>query len=84
MLVAGPNTLAALLTSLRLGFRSVALEKKSADVLRLLSEVRSEFDQYETSVETVRRRLEQTRESLDQMDVRTRKLQKALRNLDQQ
>ena len=84
VLVAGPNTLAALLTSLRLGFRSVALEKKSADVLRLLSEVRSEFDQYETSVETVRRRLEQTRESLDQMDVRTRKLQKALRNLDQQ
>ena len=53
-------------------------------MLRLLSEVRSEFDQYETSVETVRRRLEQTRESLDQMDVRTRKLQKALRNLDQQ
>ena len=84
VLVAGPNTLAALLTSLRLGFRSVALEKKSADVLRLLSEVRSEFDQYEASVETVRRRLEQTRESLDQMDVRTRKLQKALRNLDQQ
>ena len=63
---------------------AAALEKKSADVLRLLSEVRSEFDQNEASVETVRRRLEQTRESLDQMDVRTRKLQKALRNLDQQ
>ena len=84
MLVAGPNTLAALLTSLRMGFRSVTLEKKSAEVLRLLSEVRAEFDKYEESVEIVRRRLEQTRDSLDQMDVRARKLHKALRNLDQQ
>ena len=84
VLVAGPNTLAALLTSLRMGFRSVTLEKKSAEVLRLLSEVRAEFDKYEESVEIVRRRLEQTRDSLDQMDVRARKLHKALRNLDQQ
>ena len=84
VLVAGPNTLAALLTSLRMGFRSATLEKKSAEVLRLLNAVRTEFDQYEASAETVRRRLEQTRDALDQMDTRSRKLQQALRNLDQE
>lgn len=83
VLVAGPNTLAALLTSLRLGFRGVTLEKKSADVLRLLSEVRAEFDGYETAAENVRKKLEQACAALDQMDVRSRKLQKALRKLDE-
>ncbi len=83
VLVAGPNTLAALLTSLRLGFRGVTLERKSADVLRLLSEVRAEFDGYETAAENVRKKLEQACAALDQMDVRSRKLQKALRKLDE-
>ncbi len=82
VLLAGPNTLSALLTSLKMGFRSVTLEKKSAEVLRLLSQVRAEFDAYETAAEGVRKRLEQTRDALDQMDVRSRKLQRALRNLD--
>ena len=83
VLVAGPNTLAALLTSLRMGFRSVTLEKKSAEVLRLLSEVRAEFDNYESAADNARRKLEQTREAFDQMDVRSRKLQKALHKLDE-
>jgi len=74
VLVAGPNTLAALLTSLRMGFRTVTLEKRSGEVLKLLSEVRVEFDRYGEAVQVARHRLEQTEEALDALDVRARKL----------
>jgi len=82
VLVAGPNTLAALLSSLRMGFRTVTLEKRSGEVLKLLSEVRSEFARYDEAVQTVRRRLEQTADALDALDVRARRLQKQLKDLD--
>jgi len=83
VLVAGPNTLAALLSSLRMGFRTVTLEKRSGEVLKLLSEVRAEFARYDEAVQTVRRRLEQTADALDALDVRARKLQKQLKDLDE-
>ena len=81
VLVAGPNTLAALLTSLRMGFRSVTLERRSGEVLKLLAAVRAEFDRYAESVEAVRKRLQQTSEAVDAMDVRARKLARSLRDV---
>ena len=81
VMVAGPNTLAALLTSLRMGFRTVTLEKKSGEVLKLLSEIRNEFARYDEAAQIVRRRLEQTADALDALDVRARKLQKQLREI---
>ena len=60
VMVAGPNTLAALLTSLRMGFRSVTLERRSGEVLKLLAAVRAEFARYEEAAANVRRRLRQT------------------------
>lgn len=83
VLVAGPNTLAALLTSLRQGFRSVTLERRSAEVMRLLEQVRLEFSRYQDAADNVRRRLEQTAEAFDQMDVRARRLQKTLKELSE-
>lgn len=83
VLVAGPNTLAALLTSLRQGFRSVTLERRSAEVMRLLGQVRLEFSRYQDAADNVRRRLEQTAEAFDQMDVRARRLQKTLKELSE-
>ena len=84
VLVAGPNTLAALLTSLRMGFRSVTLEQRSGEVLKLLAAVRTEFAKYEESVTNVRKRLQQTSEAIDAMDVRARKLSRSLRDISEE
>lgn len=84
VLVAGPNTLAALLTSLRMGFRTVTLEKRSGEVLKLLSEVKSEFARYEEAVQAVRHRLEQAGEALDALDVRAKKLGRRLREISEE
>lgn len=83
VLVAGPNTLAALLTSLRMGFRTVTLEKRSGEVLKLLSEVRTEFDKYEEAADQVRRRLEQTGEALETMNLRARRLSRRLKDVSE-
>lgn len=84
VLVAGPNTLAALLTSLRMGFRTVTLQQRSGEVLRLLGEVRTEFEKYGAASEQVRRRLEQAAEALDVMDARARRLRRRLRDVSEE
>lgn len=84
VLVAGPNTLSALLTSLRMGFRTVTLEKRSGEVLKLLSEVKVEFARYSESVEAVRRRLEQTSDALDALEQRGRRLGQKLKDISEE
>lgn len=83
VLVAGPNTLTALLTSLRMGFRTVTLEKRSGEVLKLLGEVRTEFARYEESLHAVRRRLDQTAEALDTLEQRSRRLARKLGDISE-
>lgn len=83
VLVAGPNTLTALLTSLRMGFKTVALEKKSGEVLKLLEEVKTEFVRYDEAVTNVRRRLEQTAEALDALEVRSRRMSRKLSEISE-
>lgn len=84
VLVAGPNTLAALLTSLRMGFRTVTLERRSGEVLRLLGEIRTEFARYEEASRLVRQRLEQTGAALDALDVRARSMGRRLREISEE
>lgn len=84
VLVAGPNTLAALLTSLRMGFRTVTLERRSGEVLSLLREVRTEFARYEEAAKLVRQRLEQTGAALDALDVRARSMGRRLREISEE
>ena len=81
VLVAGPNTLAALLTSLRMGFRTVSLERRSGEVLRALTKIQSEFEACEQSARQVRQRLVQAADALDALDARNRKFARALREL---
>ena len=52
VLVAGPSTFAALLTSLQMGFRTVALQKRSGEVLALLVSVKAEFQKYGEAVQS--------------------------------
>ena len=84
VLVAGPNTLAALLTSLRMGFRTVTLEKRSGEVLKLLSEVKLEFERYDEAAAAVRKRLEQTTEALDILEQRSKRLSRKLKDISEE
>ena len=78
VLVAGPNTLAALLTSLRMGFRTVTLERRSGEVLNLLQEVYAEFARYEDASRLLRQRLDQASSALDALDARSKSLTRHL------
>lgn len=81
VLVAGPSTFAALLTSLQMGFRTAALQKRSGEVLELLSAVREEFQKYGEAVRKARTRLEQATGDLDFIDTRARALGRKLRDV---
>ena len=82
VLIAGPGTLAALLSSLSKGFRTVQLEKHSGEVLAALTEAREEFDRYEEAIATLRKRLAQTEDALNQLETRTRAVRRKLRTDD--
>jgi len=83
VLVAGPNTLAALLTSLRMSFRTATLEKRASEILALLTDVSAELSRYEEASGLVRRRLDQTADALDALDARARKLNRHLKGAAQ-
>ena len=82
VLTAGPNTLSALLVSLRLGFKTIRVQERSVEVMRALGALREEFDRYEEAEAQARRRLDQAAEAMDALGARTRKLGRALRALD--
>lgn len=78
VLIAGPGTLCALLTSLQVSFRTSALEKRSGEVLELFDELRTEFARFQESITRARGRLNQAEAELDAMEARARKIGKKL------
>ena len=78
VLIAGPGTLCALLTSLQMGFRTSALEKRSGEILELFDELRGEFAKFQESIARARSRMDQAEAELDAMEVRARKIGKKL------
>ena len=78
VLIAGPGTLCALLTSLQVSFRTSALEKRSGEVLELFDELRSEFARFQETIVRTRQRLNQAEAELDAMEARARKISKKL------
>jgi DNA recombination protein RmuC len=80
---AGPTTLAAILSSLRMGFRTLAIEERAGEVWRLLGAVKSEFARFGDVLDRVKRQLETARTTLDQTDVRTRQMARRLRDVEQ-
>ncbi len=80
--VAGPTTMAALLNSLQMGFRTLAIQKRSSEVWKVLGAVRTEFDRFGEVLETTQKRLEQTSSELDKLvGVRTRQIRSKLRTV---
>lgn len=81
--VAGPSTTAALLNSIQMGFKTLAIEKRSQEVWKILSEVKTEFDKFENVIEAVQQRINQANKELDSLvGVRTRAIQRKLRSVE--
>lgn len=81
--IAGPTTTAALLNSLQLGFRTMAVQKRSAEVWKVLGAVKGEFAKFATVLESTQKRLNQANEELDKLvGVRTRQIQRTLRSVE--
>lgn len=82
VVVAGPTTLAALLNSLQMGFRTLAIERRSSEVWELLAAVRSEFGRFGEALAKTKRKLEQAAHSIDRAETRTRAIERRLRRVE--
>lgn len=80
--IAGPTTLLALLTSLQVGFRTVAIEKRSAEVWRILEKAKTEFGKFGDVLDNVKSKLDLASKQIEQTGVRTRAIERSLRDIE--
>jgi len=81
--VAGPTTLAALLNSLQMGFRTLTIQKRSSEVWSVLGAVKNEFAKFGEVIDKVKMKLKQATDTIDQVDVRTRAITRKLRDVEE-
>ena len=82
VVVAGPTTLSAILNSLRMGFRTLAIEKRSSEVWQVLAAVKTEFGKFGDVLDKVKRQLETASGTIDETGVRTRAMERKLRDVE--
>ncbi|MBQ9197689.1 MAG: DNA recombination protein RmuC [Clostridia bacterium] len=82
ILIAGPSTLSALLNSLQVGFRTLAIEQRSAEVWQLLGAVKTEFGRFSDLLDQTQQRLRQAGETIEKAAVRTRAINRRLRDVE--
>lgn len=80
--LAGPTTLAAYLTALRMGFRTLAIQQRSHEVWEVLGAVKAEFRKFGETLDKVKRQLATATATLDQTSVRTRAMERRLRDVE--
>ena len=83
IVVAGPTTLAAILNSLQMGFKTLAIEKRSSEVWQVLSAVKVEFGKFGKVMEKVKRQVGTVSKSLEETEVRRRAMDRKLRDVEQ-
>ena len=83
VVVAGPTTLSAILSSLRMGFRTLAIEKRSSEVWNVLAAVKTEFGKFGDVLAKVKNHLDAASNTIDQTGVRTRAMKRKLREVEQ-
>ena len=83
VIITGPTTLAALLNSLQMGFRTLAIEKRSSEVWALLGAVKSEFARFGAVLSKTKKKLDEASNSIDAAAVRTRSIERKLRNVQE-
>lgn len=80
--IAGPTTLAALLNSLQMGFRTLAIEKRSSEVWGVLGAIKTEFGKFGEALEATRKKLELATKSIEAAGVRTRQIERKLKGVE--
>ena len=80
---AGPTTLAALLNSLQMGFRTLAIQKRSSEVWNLLAGVKAEFGKFGESLSAVKDKLDQAARRMEDVDVRSRAITRRLNKVEE-
>ena len=83
IVVAGPTTLAAILSSLRMGFRTLAIEKRSSEVWEVLAAVKTEFGKFGDVMNKLRNQLNRASKTIDETGVRTRAMERELRTVEE-
>ena len=80
--VAGPTTLLALMTSFQMGFRTLAIQKRSSEVWRTLGAVKTEFGKFGEVLDSVQKKLTEASNKIEQTGVRARAIQRQLREVE--
>ncbi len=83
VIFAGPTTLAALLNSLQMGFRTLAIQKRSSEVWSLLAGVKTEFGKFGEALSNVKDKLDQAARKMEEVDVRSRAITRKLRDVEE-
>jgi len=83
VVIAGPTTLLAQLNSLRLGFRTLAIEKRSSEVWEVLGAVKSEFGKFGDVLAKVKKQLNTAANTIEQTETRTRAMERKLRSVEE-
>jgi DNA recombination protein RmuC len=81
--LAGPTTLAALLNSLQMGFRTLAIQQRSSEVWQILSDVKTQFGLFSEVLTKVQTKLNQASTSIDAASVRTRAIERKLKDVEE-
>jgi DNA recombination protein RmuC len=81
--IVGPSTLVAFLNSLQMGFRTLAIEKRSSEVWSILGAVKSEFSLFGTVLANTKKKLEQVTKTIDSAGIRTRAIERHLRKVEE-
>jgi DNA recombination protein RmuC len=82
IVVTGPTTLMALLNSLRMGFRTLAIQKRSSEVWQVLAAVKTEFGKYGEILDKVQQKLHEASSTIDKVSVRRRAIDRKLRGVE--
>ena len=82
VMLSGPSTIAALLNALQMGFRTLAIQKRSSEVWETLGSVKTEFNKYAQVLVIVKQKLSQAQDSIDTAETRTRAIQRTLRDVE--
>lgn len=82
VVLSGPTTFAALLNSLQMGFRTLAIQQRSSEVWKLLGDVKGQFGKYSQVLATIRKRLEQATQTVDDAAIRTRAIERQLKKVE--
>jgi DNA recombination protein RmuC len=82
VIVTGPTTLSALLNSLQVGFRTLAIEQRASEVWQVLGAVKTEFGKFGETLDSVQRKLESATKEIERTGVRSRAIERKLRDVE--